>query len=426
MKANPPNRPPASAAWLPGLALALLTFFTDDYIISGILPEVARGLDVSEAAAGQLVTVFSLTLAIATPVAAVVFARTPRRILFPAAMAVFVAANVAMAFTTSYGVAVALRIISATAAASSMPAIFAAAADLSPEDRRGRTMSVLAMAAAVATAVGVPVGVWIASGWSWHATFLAMAAMGLLSGLLIMITFPGVETQPPTPLKEQFAVLAQRRISLAIVGGAVAIAGSLTLVTYVAPYLSETLGRDDMRSIAFLIFGIAATVGTFLGGWQSDARGPDRTIATGMSLFSVLMVLFFVAWLVRPASLLWFIPLVIAWGMVTYWSAPAIQVRLHQVAGPYSAQALAVNSSAGALGVAGGAALGGVIMSVAPVGVLALAGAVLGVIGLVLLLAAFSGVPEPDGSGDEAEDSADEADRAGEAGTTVRDATKKG
>lgn len=220
-----------------------------------------------------------------------VFARTPRRILFPAAMAVFVAANVAMAFTTSYGVAMALRIISAAAAASSMPAIFAAAADLSPEDRRGRNMSVLAMAAAGATAFGVPVGVWIASGWGWHATFLDMAAMGLLSGLLIMITFPGVETQPPTPLKEQFAVLAQRRISLAIVGGAVAIAGSLTLVTYVAPYLSETLGRDDMRSIAFLIFGIAATVGTFLGGWQSDARGPDRTIVTGMSLFSVLMVL---------------------------------------------------------------------------------------------------------------------------------------
>ena len=65
-------------------------------------------------------------------------------------------------------------------------------------------------------------------------------------------------------------------------------------------------------------------------------------------------------------------------------------------------------------------------MSVAPVGVLALAGAALGVIGLLLLLAAFAGVPEPDGSGDEAGDSAVEADRAGEAGTTVRDATKKG
>ncbi|MBV7294667.1 MFS transporter [Corynebacterium sp. TAE3-ERU12] len=386
---------PGRPWWLLGLTIALLTFFTDDYIIAGILPEVAEGLQVSEAAAGQLVTVFSLTMALATPVAAVVFARTSRRVLFPAALAVFVVANLAMAVTTTYAVAVLLRVVSAVAAASAMPAIFAAAADLSPDKERGRYLAVLSMAATAAMAFAVPLGVWIASQLSWHATFVAMAGLGALSLVLVAMTFRGAPTQPPTPLRVQLKILGQRRISLALVGGAVAIMGALTVVTYVAPYLEQTLGRGDMRPLAFLVFGIAATVGTLIGGWVSDSLGPNRTILLGLGAYIAVLLGFSAAWWMRPIGLVVFIPLVVLWGVFTYWSAPAIQVRLHQLAGPYTSQALALNSSLGAVGVAAGAALGGALLAVVPVGALPLAGAALSAVGLVLLWFAFRGLPAP-------------------------------
>ncbi|MBP2333553.1 MULTISPECIES: MFS transporter [Corynebacterium] len=395
--------------WLLGLSLALLTFFTDDYIIAGILPEVADGLSVPEAAAGQLVTAFSLTMAVGTPIAAVLLARMSRRILFPAALAVFVLANLGMTVTTAFAVAMVLRVISAAAAAAVLPAIFAAAADLSPDSARGRYLAVLSMAVSGAVAFGVPLGVWIASALSWQATFAAMAGLGAVSAAVVAVTFPGAPVQPPTPIRKQLAVLAQWRISLALVGGALSIMGALTLVTYVAPFLSETLGRDDMRPLAFLVFGVAATLGTVAGGWSTDAKGPDRTIVTGLSIYIAVMAAFFVAWWARPVGLGWFLPLVVAWGVFTYWSSSAIQVRLHQLAGPYTTQALAMNSSLGAVGVAAGAGLGGVLVAAAPLGALPIAGAALSLAGLFVLLRAFAGVPEPvAGETDADETSADE------------------
>lgn len=388
-----------SSWWLAGPCLALLAFFIDDYIVAGLLPEVSAGLGVGEAAAGQLVTVFSLTMAVATPVAAVVFARTPRRRLLPAALGAFIAANAAMTLVDHYAAAVLLRVASAAAAAAAVPAIFAAVADLSPEQRRGRNLAVLSTAATVSIAVGVPCGTWLAARGGWHAAFAAMAALGAVALAVLALTLPAPPTQPATPLREQLAVLAGRRISLALLGAAVAIAGALTLVTYIAPYLEQTLGRADLRPALFAVFGICATAGTLLGGAVNDRIGPDRTIVTGLGAYILVLLGFAAAWWARPVGLPAFIPLVLAWGVFTHWSAPAIQVRLHQLAGPLATQALALNSSLGAVGVAAGAALGGLLLAIGPVGLLPVAGAVLAGIGLALLRAAFRGAPEPAAGG---------------------------
>ncbi|WP_202818464.1 MFS transporter, partial [Streptomyces luteocolor] len=115
--------------WLFALLGAAFVFYTDDYVIAGVLPEIARDLDVSEARAGQLVTVFSLTVALAAPVAGVALARVSRRRLFAVSFTVFVAANLAASMTPGFGTLVALRIVAALAAAAATPAVFAHAAE---------------------------------------------------------------------------------------------------------------------------------------------------------------------------------------------------------------------------------------------------------------------------------------------------------
>src|SRR5699024_1084711 len=103
-------------AWLFTLLAAAFVLYTDDYVIAGILPELAADLGVTEGQAGLLVTVFSLTIALAAPVAAVVLADVPRRRLFTTALLVFIAANVVAAATDSFAVLMGLRVAAALAA----------------------------------------------------------------------------------------------------------------------------------------------------------------------------------------------------------------------------------------------------------------------------------------------------------------------
>lgn len=392
--------------WLGGLFLAVFGFFTDDYIIAGILPDVADGLGVSESMAGQLVTAFSLTVAIATPIAGFVLARVPRRVVVLGALAWFVTANAVAAQVTGFPLLMGLRVVAGLAAAAALPVVFAAAADLSPDSRRGRHLGILSVGITGAVAVGVPLGATIAGAYTWAHTFGFMAACGVLAFVLVAVTFPGGPPTPPVPFRAQLRILAARQISMALLGGAVALLGSVMFITYLAPYLVGLLGRDDMRAEVFAVFGVAATLGVFAGGWSVDRFGADNTLIGGMVAFIGMMAVFTGLWLLRPVPVAAFFPLVVLWGAFAYWSNTAVQVRLHALAGPLTAQALALNTSLCTLGIAVGAALGGVVVGVGGIGVLPAVTGLACVVGLVLLMVAFRGAPTaPAGSEDHARSS---------------------
>lgn len=391
--------------WLVALFLSIFTFFTDDHVIAGILPELAAGLSVSEALAGQLVTVFSLTIAVVTPLAGLLLSHVARRAVILGSLAVFIAANLAATATDSYAVMVGLRIAAALAAAAATPLIFASTAELAPPERRGRYLSVLAIGVTGSIAFGVPLGSWIGTSLTWQATFGAMAALGAVSLLLVALFLPATEPSAPLPLRQQVRALSARPISLALTGGALAIMGSVMLLTYLVPYLQGVLTTDDgVRGLVFAVLGIAGTVGVFAGGYATDRLGADRTIRLGLGAFTVVVLALAVVWWVRPVPLAVLLPLVALWGALAYLSSPAVQTRLHQVAGDLTAQALALNTSFGYLGIAIGGALGGVIVSRLGAGWLPVATAITSVLALALITLAFrppSPTAVPRGAGHE-------------------------
>lgn len=384
------KRTAALPLWLPALFLSIFTFYTDDHVIAGILPEIAEGLSVSEGLAGQLVTVFSLTIAFATPVAGLVLYRAARRTVVLTALAVFSVANFLATAVDSYSVMVALRIAAALAAAAATPLIFASTAELAPDNRRGRYLSVLAIGVTGSIAFGVPLGSWIGTSLGWQATFGTMGGLGVVSMVLIALTLPPTAPKPPMPVREQLRALAARPISLALTGGGLAIMGSVMLLTYLVPYIQGLLSEGaDVRGLVFSVLGVAGTIGVFAGGWATDKLGADRTIRLGLGVFIVVMFALAALWLVRPVSLLVFIPIVAIWGATAYLSAPAVQARLHQVAGDLTPQALALNTSFGYLGIALGGALGGVLVSRVAAGWLPVATAITSALALVLITLAF-------------------------------------
>ncbi|WP_103534451.1 MFS transporter [Streptomyces sp. SM11] len=378
--------------WLPVLFLTIFTFYTDDHVIAGILPEIAAGLSVSPAMAGQLVTVFSLTIAVVTPVAGLLLASTARRTVVLAALAVFTLANLTATAVDHYAAMAALRVAAALSAAAATPLIFAVTVELAPDARRGRYLSTLALGVTGSIAFGVPLGSWIGTSWGWQATFGAMAACGAGCLVLVALTLPATAPKPPVPIRRQLRALAARPILLALTGGGLAIMGSVMLLTYLVPFLEGVLTEPDgTRAVAFAVLGAAGTVGVLAGGYATDRLGPDRTIRWGLGIFTVLMLALVALWLLRPVPPAVLLALIALWGLTAYLSAPAVQTRLYEVAGDLTAQALALNTSLGYLGIAAGGAMGGMIVARADAGWLPAATAVTSVLALVLITLAFRG-----------------------------------
>lgn len=351
--------------WLFALLAAAFVLYTDDYVIAGILPELASDLAVSEGQAGQLVTVFSVTVAVAAPVAAVALARIPRRWLFAVALLVFIGANIAAAATPSFTVLVLMRVAAALAAASTTPALFAFAARHAPREKVGRFIAIVSLGVTGSIAAGVPVGTWIGGAFGWRATFAAMAVAGAVVLVFLLTTLPRSEGPDETPvLREQVRTLRKLPISLGLLANCALMTGSMMMLTYLAPYLaSATTAGVEERALAFSLSGIAGVLGIWLGGIATDRWGAERTLHFGIGAIVASMLALWVLWASRPASLPLVLVVATAWGGMAFWNSPAIQARLHHLAGPVSGQALALNTSGTYLGVSIGAAVGGLILS---------------------------------------------------------------
>lgn len=374
-------------AWLFALLAAAFVLYTDDYVIAGILPELASDLAVTQGQAGQLVTVFSITVAVAAPFAAVAFTRLPRRWLFTISLLVFIAANTAAAATPTFTVLVLLRIAAALAAASTTPALFAFAARYAPAERVGRFIAVVSLGVTGSIAAGVPVGTWIGGAFGWRATFAAMAIAGALVLVAVLVTLPRVEGPDETPvLREQLRTLTRLPISLGLLANCVLMTGSMMMLTYLAPYLEATTTAGiEERALTFSLSGIAGILGIWAGGVATDRWGADRTLLFGIGAIVASMLALWGLWTARPASLPVVLAVATVWGGMAFWNSPAIQARLHHLAGPVSGQALALNTSGTYLGVSIGAAVGGLTLSGVGPGSLPLIAAGFAITALLLL-----------------------------------------
>lgn len=373
--------------WLFAILFVAFVLYTDDYVIAGVLPEIALELAVTEAQAGQLVTLFSLTVAVVAPVASVVLARVSRIRLFTSALMVFVCANVAAALVPSFGWLMVLRVVAACAAAASTPALFGVAVERAPSGHVGRYVAVVALGVTGSIAAGVPLGTWISGLFGWRATFLAMAIGGAAALVFLVLTF-GASTRPTEVprLGDQLRILAMPAVFLGLLANTVLMTGSMMMLTYLAPYLADTAGAAiDERALTFALAGVAGMLGIWGGGIATDRWGPDRTLLVGVGTFVAAMASLWLLWEVRPAPLAAVMGVLAVWGAAAFWNSPAIQARLGMIAGTVAPQALALNTSGTYLGVSLGAGLGGLILGGFGSGVLPPVAAVCGVASLALV-----------------------------------------
>ncbi|TMR42476.1 MFS transporter [Actinomadura geliboluensis] len=372
--------------WLLALAITALALQTDDFVIVGVLPSIAHDLQVSEAAAGQLVSVFSVMCAVVGPVAAVVTASWPRKRLLIGGLLLFCTANFAVPLAASYPALMALRILAAFAAAVTLPTVFAVTAAHSPPERQGRHLATVMTGLTGAVVIGVPLGTWTGAAFGWQATFVLGGLLGLIALVCVGLAVPDVPPSPAAGLAERLSPLARPAVLCVLLAAVVAVLGNLLFQTYLAAFLHDAAGvTPAMLGGLLALTGAAGIAGARLSGGLVDRFGSGRAFTTAAVVFVAAMIGLALCWSLRPAYLPVVVVLLLVWSAAAWAIPPPVQARVLKLAGPETGpQALALSSSAVYVGASLGAGLGGWLLSAHGSGALPLIAAVSALASLAL------------------------------------------
>jgi predicted MFS family arabinose efflux permease len=341
------------------LALATFAIGTEAYVVAGILPAVARSFDVSIAAAGQLVTVYSLAYAVLTPVMAVLTAHWPRRRVLLAGLAVFISGNILTATQTMFGLALFGRAVAGLGAAMVTPTAAATAAALVAPERRGLALAIVFAGLSGAVALGAPIGTLIGSAGDWRLTIWFVAGLGVFAVMGILFLLPAVPPSPSLSLSERLAPLRDARVAATLATMLFVIFAAFLIYTYMSAVFNRATGGDIARLAALMsIWGVAATVGNLAGGTLADRLGSRLVINLAIALLALDFAL--MPW--AGASIAGAAATVALWGVCGWGFVVAKQHRLVGIAPALSPILLGLSASALQLGISASGAAGALIM----------------------------------------------------------------
>ncbi len=371
---------PVTRQLLP-LALATFAVGTDSYVIAGLLPAIAADLGVSTPAAGQLVTVFALTMAVSAPVFGALTGGLDRRTTLLIALGVFVVGNAVTALATGYGTAMAARVVTAVGAGVINSAASSTAAAIVPPERRGRALAFVLGGLTLATALGLPLGTLIGRA-DWQVTLWAVAGTGLVAAVGVAVGLPPVRL-PAASLGDRLRPLVRGgRVPVLLAVTTLAFLGTYTLYTYIAPALHDaTDGDESLLTLVLLAWGVGVLAGNTAAGRLVDRRDPARVLTGALALAVLALALTPPATRALIPALVW----AAVWGVAVGFVVVPQQHRLVAL-GPAAAPVLlGLNSSALYAGMALGGGLGGLVQEWFGLGPAGLGPVAAGVAGVALL-----------------------------------------
>lgn len=308
------------------LFFAAFAFGTTEFVIAGVLPQVADGLGVSIPTSGYLVSGYACGIAIGGPLLTLATKGFSRKTLLLGLAIAFTFGQAACALAPDFASMLLLRIAVAVAHGAYFGVAMVVAVGLVPEDKRGMAVAVILSGLTVSNVIGVPAGTAIGTLWGWRATFWVMCALGVVATLAMLALLPrtaGAMNQQAGFARE-VRVLARQQVWTSLILMLMLMIGQFTLFTYITPTLLEVTGLDkSLVPWVLLLNGVGATIGVFLGGKLSDWKLMPSLI-TMLLLQAVTLV---VIYAVSPYPL----PMVVAiivWGGLNFAIGTPIQTRI--------------------------------------------------------------------------------------------------
>lgn len=361
-----------------GLAGGTFLYGTAEGLPVGLLLPMAADLNVSPSQVGMLVTAYGAVVMIASVPLTVLARRIPRRRLLSALLAGFVVSNAATVFATTYAQAVAARVATGLTHALFWAVVVPAAAELVRPGLRGRVVAVVFAGGNLALLVGVPAGTWLGQMAGWRASFLAVAGLGAVVLAVVAVLLPS--TRPGEGHATYGATPDARRFWLLVVIAILTTAGAIAAYTYVALFVTEVTGFAATSVGVILLARGMASVLAMLAVAAFVDRNPWRALMTTVALQTVALLVLSVFG-GQPVAAVGMIALS---GMAFAAFTAALGGLVLQVAPGRSDVAAATLSAAVNVGITAGAFAGGLAVTGFGVASTVLVGAALGGIALVL------------------------------------------
>lgn len=341
------------------LAVAAFGIGTTEFVIMGLLPEVATDLSVSIPHAGLLITGYALGVVFGAPILAIATANMPRKATLLGMTLMFILGNILCALAPTYAALMAARVITALCHGAFFGIGSVVAAGLVAPNKRAQAIALMFTGLTLANVLGVPLGTALGQYAGWRSTFGAVAVIGVIAVIAQMIWLPKEIPMEKGNLVTEFRVLGKPNVLLALAMSALASTSLFSVFTYIAPILRDVTGVSPHGvTIMLLLFGLGLTGGSMLGGKLADNRLLPALV--GMSVAVVLIVALFsqTSHSVIPAAIT-----LLLWGVVAFALCPILQLLIIDQASDAPNLGSTLNQSAFNLGNAAGAWIGGLVVA---------------------------------------------------------------
>src|SRR6266446_6921276 len=364
------------------LTLAAFAIGTAEFVIAGILPEVANSLRVTEGQAGKLITAYALAIVLGGPMLTLWLARFEKRSVLIGLMALFIAGNLIGAVTTNYNVLLIGRVIAGLAQGPFFGIGAVVATKLVSDKLAGQAVGQMFAGLTLANVLGVPAGTWIGNSLGWNMTFLVISAVGVITAAAVVAFVPAQGRDRSVPsIRGQLRAFNDRNLIASLAITILGWVGFMTFYGYIAPVARVAGFSAADLTWVLVIVGIGLIIGNMLGGRTADANLRQSLILWPAAMIVSLIVVGFVASSKWP-----FLVAAFVFGVASFANVPPMQMRVMKYG--KAAPEIAATANISAFNVAnalGGLIGGAVVDSSFGAGAIPFAAAILPVLALLFI-----------------------------------------
>ncbi|MEV4312456.1 MFS transporter [Actinocrispum sp. NPDC049592] len=342
-------------AALLALAIGAFGIGTTEFVIMGLLPDVAATFTVSIPTAGLLISGYALGVTVGAPILTGLGSRWSRKKLLLGLMTLFIAGNVLSAVAPTYGLMMAGRLVASLNHGAFFGVGAVVAASLVTEARKASAIALMFTGLTVANVLGVPLGTALGHAFGWRSTFWAVAGLGVIGFAGILALVPDLKADENPHVRKELAVFRRPQVWLALLTTSLGWAGIFASFTYIAPMMTGVAGfSEGMVTWLLVIFGLGLVAGNLLGGKLADRSLMPAMYGSLGALAIVLLLFTFTAHGQVTAAIT-----LVLFGVAGFATVAPLQTRVLSKAEGAPAMASAANIGAFNLGNAAGAWLGG-------------------------------------------------------------------
>ena len=334
---------------------------TTEFVIMGLLLDVAHDFHISITLAAWSITAYACGVVIGAPLLTPLLSRYPKKPALLFLMILFSIGNLGCGIAGNMTMLIIFRVITALAHASFFGISSVYAAELAPVDKRASAVSAVFLGATLANILGVPLGAWVGQYLGWRYTFFMVTLIGILSALAVIALVPGRQAQPAVQIRirDELKVLRHPTVLRSLLITALGFSGVFAAFTYIAPMLKTVTGMSEhLIPPVLVLFGVGMVAGNHLGGRLTDG-GVRRALLLTLALLIVVLCLFPFAIQTLPGAC----AAVFLLGAAMFSTIPPLQMQALDSSETGKSMVSSCNIAAFNLGNAAGAWFGGLLLT---------------------------------------------------------------